>query len=595
VFASLKNARISTLGTVLAILLAASGVAVVASSVFTVNEVNRLGSIWQSFDDGPATKSVHLSELKGAMGFGGMIHEVKNFVLRRSRPTIPNVHAKLRDVTVALVSYRLIGINDKEKAALTALEKVIGEYRISLEKAENMASVGKTSEEIDNAIKIDNAPAMGALQVLTDEFDLQRTTVSAAVRKEVNKVRSFAIVGAIGIGFVFLLLTSGFVWFTRRRLSGPLNKLNRVMRTLADGDKTVKVPNFTSADEIGDMAGAVRVFKENMMETERLQTEQREAEKRAQDEEARRAEQKRAADARAEEERRAVEARAEEERKRAMLEMADAFEASVMRVVDSLSTATGQMQESAQHMSNSAEQTSRQASAVAAASEEATANVQTVASATEELSASIREISRQVVRSNEIAQNAVEEARMTNAKVEGLAEAAQKIGEVVSLINDIASQTNLLALNATIEAARAGEAGKGFAVVASEFKSLATQTGKATEEIAAQIAAIQGATSDAVQAIQGIGKTIGQIGEIATSVATAVEEQGAATGEIATNVQQAAAGTQEVSGNIAEVTQAASESQTASAHMLDAANNLAQQGEVLRQEVDRFLKTVRAA
>jgi methyl-accepting chemotaxis protein len=194
-----------------------------------------------------------------------------------------------------------------------------------------------------------------------------------------------------------------------------------------------------------------------------------------------------------------------------------------------------------------------------------------------------------------MAQNAVTEAEMTNTKVEGLAGAAQKIGDVVSLINDIASQTNLLALNATIEAARAGDAGKGFAVVASEVKSLATQTGKATEEIASQISEIQDATGEAVQAIQGISSIIGQLGEIASSVSAAVDQQGSATREIAGSVQQAAAGTQAVTGKITEVNQAAGETQETSSQMLGAAKELAQQGELLQQEVEKFLQEVRAA
>ena len=278
----------------------------------------------------------------------------------------------------------------------------------------------------------------------------------------------------------------------------------------------------------------------------------------------------------------------------AQVALADNFEANVKGIVESVSSSATEMQGSAQSMSSTAEETSRQSTAVAAASEEASTNVQTVASAAEELSNSVEEVGRQVGQSNKIAQNAVEEAQRTNDKVQGLAEAAQKIGEVVNLINDIASQTNLLALNATIEAARAGEAGKGFAVVASEVKSLANQTAKATEEIAAQIGAIQAATTDAVSAIQGIGSTIGEISEISTAIATAVEQQSAATKEIAANVQQAAAGTQEVSENISGVTQAASETGEAAGQVLGAAQELSKQSEALREQVDSFLIEVRA-
>ena len=268
---------------------------------------------------------------------------------------------------------------------------------------------------------------------------------------------------------------------------------------------------------------------------------------------------------------------------------------SVKEVVEVVASASTEMQSTAQSMSATAEETSRQASAAAAGVEEATTNVQTVASAAEELSSSITEVSRQVGESATVARNAVEEASKTNTQVEGLVEAAQKIGEVVSLISDIAEQTNLLALNATIEAARAGEAGKGFAVVASEVKSLANQTAKATEEISSQIGAIQGATGDAAQAIKGIGETIQKVDEIASSIASAVEEQSAATQEIARNAQQAASGTTEVSSNVQGVTQAASETGAASTQVLDASKGLAKQSTELSGQIERFLKSMNAA
>jgi methyl-accepting chemotaxis protein len=271
------------------------------------------------------------------------------------------------------------------------------------------------------------------------------------------------------------------------------------------------------------------------------------------------------------------------------------FDRMVGGALGTLASASSELQTTAQSMSATAEQTSRQSTAVAAASEQASTNVQTVASAAEELSSSIAEISRQVAESTKIAGQAVADTARTNDKVQALAEAAQKIGDVVKLINDIAGQTNLLALNATIEAARAGEAGKGFAVVASEVKSLANQTAMATEDIAAQVTAIQGATGDAVQAIRGIYGTIGRISEIATTIASAVEEQGAATQEIARNVQQASKGTDEVSSNIAGVTQAASATGAAAAEVLASSSELARQGETLRGEVDRFLADIRAA
>ncbi|MDA1090472.1 MAG: methyl-accepting chemotaxis protein [Proteobacteria bacterium] len=264
---------------------------------------------------------------------------------------------------------------------------------------------------------------------------------------------------------------------------------------------------------------------------------------------------------------------------------------NVKEVVGIVASASTELQNTAQGLSATAEQTSQQSAAVAAAAEQASTNVQTVASAAEELSASIEEVGRQVKESSEIAQGAAKEADHTNVSVEELAIAAEKIGEVVNLISDIAAQTNLLALNATIEAARAGDAGKGFAVVANEVKSLASQTAKATGDISAQISSIQNATGNAVKAIKGIGGTINKINEIATAIASAVEEQGAATQEIARNVQEAASGTQEVTSNIAEVQKAAAETGESSSQVLNAAAELSKQAEALQTEIEAFMSS----
>ena len=276
------------------------------------------------------------------------------------------------------------------------------------------------------------------------------------------------------------------------------------------------------------------------------------------------------------------------------VEMADNFESNIKTVVESVASASTELEMSARSLSHTAKATTEQSTAVAAASEEASTNVQTVAAAAEQLAQSVEEVGRQVQQSSTIAASAVEQAKQTNAEVEGLADAAEKIGEVVGLINDIASQTNLLALNATIEAARAGDAGKGFAVVATEVKSLADQTATATDDISNQITAIQTATANAVTAIQGIGGTITEVSEIASAIASAVEEQSAATREIAHSVEQAASGTTEVSENITGVTVGAQQTGDASGQALEAASELSKQAEMLRSEVDGFLVEVRS-
>ncbi len=367
-------------------------------------------------------------------------------------------------------------------------------------------------------------------------------------------------------GLAGLLIAVLAAFALGRGLVRPLGAICGVMDGLAKGDLNVEVPFVEYRNEIGHISRGLAVFKDRLIDAERLRAEREE-----------------------------TTARAVADRKSAMDRIANEFEKSVGGIVAGAASAASEMKNSAQSLSTIAKETTRQSTTVAAAAQQTTANVQTVAAAAEELSTSGHEISRQIAHSASIAQSAVAQADRTNSMVEGLLEATQKIGEVMGLIQNIAAQTNLLALNATIEAARAGEAGKGFAVVASEVKALATQTAKATEEITDQIQAIRDATGATAEAIRGIGATIGQIDEIATTIAAAVEEQGGSTKEIARNVQQAAQGTQGVMQNIEGVTQASGQVGTAAELVLGSAAELAKQSERLKQEVESFLATVRAA
>jgi methyl-accepting chemotaxis protein len=408
---------------------------------------------------------------------------------------------------------------------------------------------------------------------LTDELAKE---VAGQVKAVTNKAREATDRSdeAIGFGtFVMLMIAAFsvvgsalFVWFyIGRNLVARLMGLESTMTRLAAGDLSAEVGARRGGDEIGQMAEALSVFREGIVQANAA----------------------------------AAEKAAEQEAKQRQAAMIDQltreFNEGATSALAAVSTAASRMKGSAEKMSHVAAQAKEQAGAVASASEQAAANVQTVAAATEELSSSITEISRQVGESTRIAAQAVEQVAKSEVTVTELASAANRIGEVVGLINTIAAQTNLLALNATIEAARAGEAGKGFAVVASEVKSLATQTARATEGITAQVTAIQGSTQEAVDTIKGIGQIIDKMSEIATTVAAAVEEQGAATAEIARNIQQAASGTQNVSNNIVGVSNAANQTGETASDVLQSSDGLAAESEALSNEVGRFLARIKAA
>jgi methyl-accepting chemotaxis protein len=464
---------------------------------------------------------------------------------------------------------------DKARAALSALEKnpaagglanLIAPVKASLDAyAANFAIVSEALLSSSGLYEKTMGPKFAKIsadgEAAQKTLDADLGTTQRSAEQTVSSTSSLqAILAGIAV-----LLGGALAFLIGRSIARPVAAMTGAMNKLAGGDKSVAIPAQENRDEIGEMAKAVDVFKQNMIRADALAAEQ-------QSEQARK-----------------------EARQKAVDGHITTFDRSVRETLETLAAASTEMRATATGMSATAEQTQRQAGSVAAASEETSANVQTVAASAEEMSSSIAEISRQVTQASRIAGEAVTDAKRTNATVNTLAEAAQKIGQVVQLIQDIAGQTNLLALNATIEAARAGDAGKGFAVVASEVKSLATQTAKATEEIAAQIGAIQSVTGEAVTAIQGIGSTIARISEISTAIASAIEEQGAATKEIANNTQQAAKGTEQVSSIIHGVNQAANETGSAATNVLSSAEELGKQSETLRAEVGRFLENIRAA
>jgi methyl-accepting chemotaxis protein len=381
----------------------------------------------------------------------------------------------------------------------------------------------------------------------------------AAHRSTTLSILLFSLVTAASVAVFFVAM--------QKRVSRPLTTIVGALNELADGNFAVVLPGLNRGDEIGEIARSVERFKVKTAEKAR-----EEAEMKAKRDQA-----------------------VARERQAILLQMADDFEKAVGRIVEAVSSASTELEASANGLSRTAASTQQLSTLVASASEEASTNVQAVASATEELSSSIREISRQVQTSARMAHDAVDQARNTSGRVGELSRAASCIGDVVELINTIAGQTNLLALNATIEAARAGEAGRGFAVVASEVKALAEQTSKATGEIGQQVTGIQSATHESVDAIKEISSTIERLSEIASTIAAAVEQQGAATQEISRNIQQAAEGTQQVSSNVSKVQRGTSETGSASEVVLSAAQALSTESNKLKLEMGRFLATVRAA
>ncbi|MEH2628429.1 methyl-accepting chemotaxis protein [Bradyrhizobium sp. AZCC 1719] len=427
--------------------------------------------------------------------------------------------------------------------------------------------VAKLNEEAIRVAREVTLPIAAELEALANQiadFSKRRVEEEAAqaAQEMTSAERQSMIVGLCTI--LLLIGTSVFSFFTIAR---PMRALSASMEELAGGNFAVVLPGLGRKDELGAVAGAVEKFKVV-------------SEQKAHDE----------AEAKMRQDQVAA-----QQRKAEMVRLADSFEAAVGEIVETVSSASTELEASAGTLTATAERAQQVTTTVAAASEEASTNVQSVASATEELSSSVNEISRQVQESARMAGEAVDQARVTNDRVSELSKAAARIGDVVELINTIAGQTNLLALNATIEAARAGEAGRGFAVVASEVKALAEQTAKATGEISQQISGIQGATHESVGAIKEISGTIERLAEIAATIAAAVEEQGAATQEISRNVQQAADGTQQVSANITDVQRGASETGSASAQVLSAAQSLSADSNRLKLEVGKFLDTVRAA
>lgn len=462
---------------------------------------------------------------------------------------------------------RLTADNPSQQKRLEQIDRVASEWRQDV--AEREIALMRAQQTVTEARNIEAGGAgkkyMDGIRALVREvIDAEASLLS--VRADASAAAtssSYTMIIAGGIAMLLIAIVS--LLLLHAAITRGIMAMTAAMGRLAQNDMTIDIPFSNRLDEVGEMAKAVQVFKDNAIRVSKL--EQKEAEDRQ-----------------------------AEQRKAETMKLAVAsFEEAVGEIVQTVSSASTQLEASARNLNSTAARSQELTTRVSSTSQDCSSNVQSVASATEELSSSVNEISRQVQESARMANDAVNQARQTNDRVAELSKAAGRINDVVELISSIAGQTNLLALNATIEAARAGEAGRGFAVVASEVKALAEQTSKATGEIGQQITGIQEATQQSVGAIKEISSTIEKLSEISSAIAAAVEEQGAATQDISRNVQQAANGTQQVSANISDVQRGASETGTASSQVLSAAQTLASDSNRLKTEVSKFLNTVRAA
>ena len=557
--ASIKVALTGLFG-VMAILSVGQGVSGLTSTAAVETKVSDITTNWMPSLDLVRQMQATFSEVRTAR-LGFLLSETDAERVAARRQTDAAV-ARMQD---QMRRYEPLVSSAEERALLAAFREKWTANTGLFDRVANLVEQGRAPEarQLFQTEVRDNFTSAGV--ILNQDAELNRKgALEAAASAEA------ASAWARGVTWLALVLVGlaaiGAMAFSFFRIARPLQAMTAAMNTLATGQTGIVVPGTGRRDELGAMAAAVQVFKDNLIRTRALEEETAQAR-----------------------------ASAEEQRKAGMRQMADRFEAAVGGIVGSVSASATQLQATAQQMTSTAGETASQSTAVAAAAEEAASNVNTVAAAAEELGVSVSEISRQVAGSAGLAQAAVGEADQTAHLVEELSQAVVTIGDVVGLISTIAGQTNLLALNATIEAARAGEAGRGFAVVASEVKELASQTARATEEIGRHIGRIQGVTGQAVSAIGSITLRIREINAVAASIAAAVEEQGAATQEIVRNVSQAATGTGEVTQNMTGLAQASEDTGAAATQVLASASELSRQSEHLSAEVQRFLDTVRAA
>ncbi|HEC14496.1 MAG TPA: HAMP domain-containing protein, partial [Rhodospirillales bacterium] len=412
------NIKIQTIGMIIAFLLAIATGGVVYNSTLTVKQVTMMGQTWKDFEEGPEKKMGYINDLYNAIGFGGMVHKYKDFILEAKRTQLVAFNAKVREAVVALSNYKRVGVNEEEETALKAIQGVLKSYIEASQKAEQLSAGGASSAEIVTKVTIDDTPALKGVETLSSVIAKSSRESANAVNQAVTTVTSFVQTMTVVVGLILATMVVSMFWFTRYRLGRPMMNMTQAMKKLANGDLSIEVPARERKDEIGEMAQTVQVFKENAMEMRRMESEQA-----------------------------AMRERSEKEKKEMLNKLADDLENNVGAVMNELFEGASDIVATAEKLGSKMDTSSSRSLDVAGASGRTSTNVHTLASATEQLSTSINEISQQVAQSSQITSSAVNQAQNTNEQVQGLAFAAEKVGEVVDLIADIAEQTNILALN----------------------------------------------------------------------------------------------------------------------------------------------------
>ncbi len=504
---------------------------IVFGGVRNATNVTAVGETWSEFETGVLAKRGHLSGMRDALGYGGIIHHFNEYLLTQDRLSIPEIQDSIISLNVALTGYRSVGLTPAEEQAVGELTAVLKEYVLAVATAEDLIVMGSPAGEVFTAIQVDDEPAFAALELLDRELDAAVSQARATVTGTVDRAVTFSVAMTAVSTVILLVVVAAMAWLVLRRITARVRRLGAVMTSLADGERAVDVPEVSARDEIGDMARTVQVFKETAAQVDALHARQ-EAESRQN----------------------------REQLEREMRQIADTLEQEMTNSVSSIQERSDTMRTIAQNMASSAQRVNTESDTAADRSREAETYVAAVAAAAEEMSMTVDEIRRQVDVANSQAKNAVAQVGEAEKVLSGLASASEQIGRVVDLIRDIAEQTNLLALNATIEAARAGEAGKGFAVVAGEVKTLATQTSKATDEISVQVETLRQTTGAVVQAMTNVAGANTELNDAASAIAAAIEQQSATTQDIAGKAQQMSQITQAVADTVGKVSESSVES-----------------------------------